>query len=120
MLFDAYVALPAAEGEATPDPSVAKLFGAGGTAYASGGTIDIAIGLQPNARRILVISGASPLDLELAQRAGQIVPTRVGTANVEFLSGVPLAELVARVSAEPKDTIVLYLTQFRDRDGRPP
>jgi predicted TIM-barrel fold metal-dependent hydrolase len=40
VLFDAYVALPAAEGEATPDPSVAKLFGAGGTAYASGGTID--------------------------------------------------------------------------------
>ena len=84
-----------------------------------GGTIDLARRLQPDARRILVIGGASPLDVELEQRARQIVPTRAGTAAVEFLSGWPLPELVARVAAEPADTIVLYLSQFRDRDGRP-
>ena len=38
---------------------------------------------------------------------------------VEFLSGLPLPELAARVAAEPADTIVIYLAQFRDRDGRP-
>jgi signal transduction histidine kinase len=83
------------------------------------GTLELARRLQPNARRILVISGVSPLDLELQQRARQIVPSVAGTAAVEFLTGWPLAELADRVASEPADTIVLYLTQFRDRDGRP-
>jgi C4-dicarboxylate-specific signal transduction histidine kinase len=83
------------------------------------GTIDLARRLQPNARRILVISGTAPLDMELEQRARQVVPTMAGGAAVEFLSGWPLAELVNRVAGESADTIVLYLTQFRDRDGRP-
>jgi PAS domain-containing protein len=42
-----------------------------------------------------------------------------GGVEVEFLSGWPLQDLVTRIAAEPADTIVLYLTQFRDRDGRP-
>jgi signal transduction histidine kinase len=84
-----------------------------------GGTIDLARRLQPNARRILVISGAAPLDLELEQRARQVLPTVAGEAAVEFLSGLPLPELVIRVAGESPDTIVLYLTQFRDHDGRP-
>jgi signal transduction histidine kinase len=84
-----------------------------------GGTLDLARRLQPNARRILVISGVSPLDLELEQRARQAVPNVAGAAAVEFLTGWPLAELVDRLATEPADTIVLYLTQFRDRDGRP-
>ena len=59
------------------------------------------------------------MDLELERRARQVVPTMAGEAEVEFLSGWPLQDLVTRVAAEPADTIVLYLTQFRDRDGRP-
>jgi hypothetical protein len=39
--------------------------------------------------------------------------------SVEFLSGLPLPELVAQVAAEPTSTIAFYLVQFRDRDGRP-
>lgn len=83
------------------------------------GTLDLARRLQPDARRILVVSGVSPLDLELEQRARQVLPNAAGAATVEFLSGMPLAKLLERVAAEPADTIVLYLTQFRDRDGRP-
>ena len=37
----------------------------------------------------------------------------------EFLTGLPLPELVSRVAAEPPDTIVFYIAQFRDREGRP-
>jgi signal transduction histidine kinase len=83
------------------------------------GTIGLARRLQPDARRILVISGVSPLDLELEGRARQVVPTVAGGLPVEFLSGSPLPELDARVAAEPADTIALFLSQFRDRDGRP-
>jgi len=81
------------------------------------GTVSLARRLQPNARRILVINGVGPLDLELERRARQVVPAMAGT--VEFVSGALLAELVARLAKEPTDTIVLYLSQFRDREGRP-
>jgi signal transduction histidine kinase len=84
-----------------------------------GGTIDIARRLQPNARRILVISGVSPLDQELERRARYVIPTLAAAMSLEFLSGWPLPELVARVAQEPADTIVLYLTQFRDGDDQP-
>jgi signal transduction histidine kinase len=84
-----------------------------------GGTLDLARRLQPDARRVLVVSGVSPLDRELEDRARQTVPAVAGAAAVEFLTGLPLAELLARVAKEPADTIILYLSQFRDRDDRP-
>jgi predicted TIM-barrel fold metal-dependent hydrolase len=40
VIFDTYVALPSEEGSATPDPSVARLFSAQSSAYATGGTPD--------------------------------------------------------------------------------
>jgi signal transduction histidine kinase len=83
------------------------------------GTVALAQRLQPDARRILVISGVSPLDSELTRRARQVIPAMAGTATVEFVSGAPLVELIARLAKEPTDTIVLYLSQFRDRDDRP-
>ena len=84
-----------------------------------GGTIAIARRLQPDARRILVISGVSPLDQELERRARQVLPTVTGDAAVEFLSGWTPSELSSRIGDEPADTIVLYLSLFRDRDNRP-
>ncbi len=84
-----------------------------------GRTLDIAWRLQPGARRVVVISGASDLDRRNEQLARAALATRTEQAPVEFLSGLPLPELVARVAAEPADTIVLYIAQFRDRDGRP-
>jgi predicted TIM-barrel fold metal-dependent hydrolase len=40
VIVDTYVALPSDEGSATPDPSVAQLFGAQGSAYSAGGSVD--------------------------------------------------------------------------------
>ena len=84
-----------------------------------GGTIDIARRLQPTARRILVIVGLGPGDQQVERRVRRLAPTVAGTATMEFLSGLPLPELLARVASEPADTIIMYLTQFLDRDGRP-
>jgi len=83
------------------------------------GTIDIARRLQPEARRIVVVSGAAEVDRRAQQQAREALAKLNERVAVEFLSGLPLPELVSRVAAEPSDTIVVYLTQFRDRDGRP-
>jgi len=84
-----------------------------------GGTIDIARRLQPTARRILVIVGVGAGDLQVERRVRRLAPTGAGTPTMEFISGLPLPELLARVASEPADTIIMFLTQFLDRDGRP-
>ena len=83
------------------------------------GTIDIARRLQPGARRIVVVSGVAEIDRRAEQQAREALAKLDERIPVEFLSGLPLPELEARVAAEPPDSVVIYLAQFRDRDGRP-
>jgi signal transduction histidine kinase len=83
------------------------------------GTIDIARRLQPEARRIVVVCGAAEVDRRAEKQAREALAKLDRRVAVEFLSGLPLPELVSRVAAEPSDSIVVYLAQFRDRDGRP-
>jgi len=83
------------------------------------GTIDIARRLQPGARRIVVVSGTSEFDRSTEELARAVLSKADAPVPVEYLTGLPLPELVARLGAEPPDSIVIYLTQFRDRDGRP-
>jgi signal transduction histidine kinase len=83
------------------------------------GTLELARRLQPGARRILVVSGVSEIDLQLERQVREMLAARANTGTVEFLSGWPLRELVPRVAAESTETIVFYLSQFRDRDGQP-
>jgi len=82
-------------------------------------TIGLAQRLQPDAHRIVVVSGVSEFDRRSERLARKALSTWGGRAAVKFLSGLPLPELVARVAAEPANSIVIYLAQFRDRDGRP-
>ena len=83
------------------------------------GTIDIARRLHPGVRRIVVVSGVAEVDRRAEQQAREALATLDERVQVEFLSGLPLPELEARVAAQPPDSIVIYLVQFRDRDGRP-
>jgi signal transduction histidine kinase len=83
------------------------------------GTLALARRLQPQAQRVLVVSGSSPLDQELERRARQVLQAALPALQLEVLSGWPLPELVSRMAQVPADTIVLFLTQFRDRDQRP-
>jgi len=83
------------------------------------GTIDIARRIQPGARRIVVVSGTAEIDRTAEQQAREALAKRHERVPVEYLTGLPLPELVARVAAEPPDSTVLFLAQFRDRDGRP-
>jgi signal transduction histidine kinase len=83
------------------------------------GTIDIARRLQPKAKRIVVVSGVAEVDRTAEQQAREALAQLDERVPVEFLSGLPLPELTARVAAEPADSIIIYLAQFRDRDGTP-
>ena len=85
----------------------------------AGDTLDLARRLQPDARRILVIAGVADYDQDQAEQARKVLATRAEPAQVEFLLGLSKQELVDRIKQEATNTIVLYLSEGRDHDGRP-
>ena len=84
-----------------------------------GRTVDLARRLQPGAQRILVLAGVSDYDKDFADEARRVLAARNETAETRYLVGLPQPELVEIIAREPASIIVLYLTQFRDREGRP-
>lgn len=82
-------------------------------------TLALATRMQPDARRVVVVAGSSALDASFERLARDALATRYPHLQHEFLVGLPLPELVGKVGGLPPDTIVLYLSQFRDRSGTP-
>lgn len=81
-------------------------------------TVDMAIGLQPNARQLVVIAGSAEFDkawIAAAQADLVDLPRHIETT---YLTGLSIDEFVERVAALPPDTIVIVLTVLGDRTGR--
>ena len=81
------------------------------------GTLDLAVRLQPEARRIIVVSGASSYDKNWARRAREALRTYEGRLEVSYWSGQPLQRLLENLRKLPADSIVLYLAFSDDGAG---
>jgi signal transduction histidine kinase len=101
----------------TPPPDVAVLYA--GDVFVR--TIDLAMTLEPEARQIVVIDGAPPnsgapaasLDTEhQIMRMGLDVP-------ISYLRNRPLEEVIERVRALPRDSIVFVVRQYIGWSGAP-
>jgi PAS domain S-box-containing protein len=78
-------------------------------------TFALAARLQPQAREVAIVSGASlPFWEEEAHR--QLAPL-LGPYKVRYLAGLPYDTLLEEVARLPRDTIVLILPIFEDGDG---
>jgi signal transduction histidine kinase len=82
-------------------------------------TLDLAQRMQPDARRLVVIAGVAGYDKNIADDTSRMLAERPNRMETEFLIGLPGLELIERIGREPASTIVLYLAQFLDREGRP-
>ena len=82
------------------------------------GTIDLAMLLQPGARRIVVVAGQGAYDNNWIRRVKPLLERHRGRLDVEYLIDEPLPEILDRVSKLPADTIVLYLSMLRDAQNR--
>ena len=82
-------------------------------------TVNLAMRLQPDATHVLVVSGVSDQDKRIEQTLREALSKSADKTTTEYLSGLPLPELISRVSRVSRDTIVLYGEQFRDRNDRP-
>lgn len=82
------------------------------------GTVDAALGLQPQVRQVLVVGGASSRDeIWLLNARAQLAPYENRLA-IRYLAAPSLAQVLRTVATLPDDTIVLVGTVHRDATGQ--
>ncbi|MDC0335918.1 sigma 54-interacting transcriptional regulator [Pseudodesulfovibrio sp.] len=81
-------------------------------------TIDIALKLQPGTKHIASISDRTPSSKDNSFRLKQLMPEYEDQVDFILLDDLTVDELKTALAALPKDTIILHLNFFRDRDGK--
>ena len=81
-------------------------------------TVELALALQPDARRLVVVTGTAPLDVSWkALAADRLRPYRE-RMEVTHLAGLPESELRDELRSLPPDSIVVFLTMSSDGAGK--
>jgi signal transduction histidine kinase len=87
--------------------------------FDAGKTIALAQKLQPMARKLIVISGSSEMDRQWLDSVRKQIEPYEAQLNTEYWVGLSYETLLDRASRLPPDTIVLFMTVYRDGSGRP-
>jgi ABC-type uncharacterized transport system substrate-binding protein len=82
------------------------------------GTLAAALKLQPKTRRVVLVGGIAKTDRAFQQMAREALRPYDGQLEVTFLTDLSLAEVFQRVSSLPPQTIIIYLSMFRDSTGQ--
>jgi signal transduction histidine kinase len=81
-------------------------------------TVAVAMRLQPTARRLVVVTGASPLDNVFRADVQRDLAGRTADLEVTYLSGLPLDRLREQLRDLPRTAIVLFVSMLQDGGGR--
>ncbi|HZE21676.1 MAG TPA: ABC transporter substrate binding protein, partial [Desulfobaccales bacterium] len=82
------------------------------------GTMVAALKLQPKTRRVVVVGGIAKTDRALQQIAREALHLYESRLEVTFLTDLPMAEVLQRVSSLPPQTMIIYLSMLRDSTGQ--
>ena len=82
------------------------------------GTLDLALRLHQNVREVFVVLGASQTDRDLESLARNAFGGFADRVRFSYLSGLPMAELLKRLSKLPEQSLIYYLTYLQDADGK--
>jgi hypothetical protein len=80
--------------------------------------LELATLLQPDAKRVVVVVGASDFDTHWEANAKRRLATYASRYEFAYLVGLPFDELPARLRSLPRDTIVLFTTMFAGGAGK--
>jgi len=102
------------------DPAVPKLTAATGIVMRLDPvpTLELALRLQPGTRRVVVVTGAAEFDRSWEAVARDRFRDHEGRLEFVYMSGLSTQQLQAELRALGADTVVLYLTIFKDGAGR--
>jgi signal transduction histidine kinase len=81
-------------------------------------TLDLAAALQPEARRVFVVSGADPGSVEYEQLARQQLARFAPRLTITYLAGLTTEALHTRLASLPEQSLVYYLVANRDGAGQ--
>jgi PAS domain S-box-containing protein len=81
-------------------------------------TVRVALDLHPNARRVVLVGGASPLDRTIEAFFRELVEARAPGIETISLSGMPLDLQLRRLAALPPDSVVFFGYYRADSLGR--
>ena len=84
-----------------------------------GKTIDLALRLKPETRRLAIIAGSSEEDERYLSQVNDVLAPYRDELEIEYLNDLSVEKTLAAVQALPPDTIVLYTTMFQDGSGIP-
>lgn len=82
------------------------------------GTLALAMRLHPDVRKVFVVTGASRFDQSLEAMAREALHHFESQVELSYLSGLPMNELIHRVSNLTEDALVFYVSVFQDGNGR--
>jgi signal transduction histidine kinase len=88
------------------------------TPYDIEGSVDLAMDLQSQATNIVVFSGSAEFDVYWQNSAREALGDKYRDLPVTYVSGLPLADFVARARDLDPNTILLILTIFEDSLGQ--
>lgn len=86
--------------------------------YAFSATIDQALRWHPQARRLVLITGRSPLDREFEARLREVVTDFQGRVTAEFLAGLPTAAVLKRLGELGAESVIFTPGYFQDGNGQ--
>ncbi len=81
------------------------------------GTLDLILRLQPEARRVVVISGTAEIDRNTLSRAEAAARSFTNRVKFDFWSDRSMAEVRQAVKALPPQTAILLTRMYRDAAG---
>ncbi len=82
------------------------------------GTLAAALKLQPETRRVVLVGGTAKTDRAFQQIAREALRPYEGQLEVTFLTDLPMAEVLQRLSSLSPQTLVIYLSMFQDSTGQ--
>ncbi len=80
-------------------------------------TVDLALRIQPDTRRVVIVGGSSDVDRQLALGPGGEFSQFKKRVNITWLTDQSLTKLRQELSQLPDHTVVLYRAMFRDAAG---
>ncbi len=81
-------------------------------------TLDIALRLQPGTRNVTVVAGTGAFDQHLLEQARRDFKAFESRLSFTYLTQLSMENLLVSVSQLPPNSVVLFLTLFRDGAGR--
>ena len=80
-------------------------------------TVEIALSLHPNTERAVVVTGTSEFDTKLLEQAKIEFGFYENRLDFQYLTTLPLQNLLTELSGLPPRTLVFYTSLFRDGAG---